>query len=310
MDRTGPAGLIISLTSRCNLRCRMCGVWDNQEWDIPDRAVSEIAGLIPGLGQITWTGGEVFLSRHFRQLFESARRNPVLKQTVLTNGLMIDEYWAEQLTLSGATIAFSIDGVTEKTYESIRTGARFAGVLEAIDLVNRFRNRHPAETQLSFVLQESNYRELDRVLPFADEHGFSTVALLNMMHPCITCDPEIFPLSSPEAAAFINSLMPSLISRADRYGIKLTHFFTRFRDPESSARTSFADICRFPWETMYIDPSGLVRPHCLCKKHIGDIGRDSLAGLWNGGMMRTYRDNISKGDRSLCHELCIHGVRT
>jgi MoaA/NifB/PqqE/SkfB family radical SAM enzyme len=132
-----PMYLGVTLSSKCNLRCIMCRVAENT-WDVSQNIITEIIRLFPFLKRISWQGGEVFLLDYFGELFEKAAFYPNLKQTIVTNGLLIDKKWAEKLARCNADIIFSIDGVTKKTYEHIRRGARFEDLIRSIETLNAY----------------------------------------------------------------------------------------------------------------------------------------------------------------------------
>ena len=144
-----PRIILITLTNRCNLNCPMCGRGD-KIWEISSQIRNEILRWIPFLELITWQGGEVFLSDSFKSLFEKARLNKNLKQIIITNALLIDEGWAEKLVLSNnVDLTISIDSVNKKTYEYIRRGAKFEGLIKNLNLINRIREKHSSKMQLT-----------------------------------------------------------------------------------------------------------------------------------------------------------------
>jgi len=52
-------GLVVVLTSRCNIECKMCN-WQALKMDLPRKQKKEIIGLMPYLKKVIWSGGEVF----------------------------------------------------------------------------------------------------------------------------------------------------------------------------------------------------------------------------------------------------------
>ena len=61
--KSKPRSLIVYLTNRCNLKCKMCPFAVSQKkQDISKKTVKEIINLFPYLQHIQWIGGDVFLS--------------------------------------------------------------------------------------------------------------------------------------------------------------------------------------------------------------------------------------------------------
>lgn len=54
-----PTGLRITLSTRCNLRCRMCKT-PYMPWETPKRVIGEIIKIFPYLDNVTWEGGRCF----------------------------------------------------------------------------------------------------------------------------------------------------------------------------------------------------------------------------------------------------------
>ena len=161
----------------------MCGFWSG-EWcenkkhfDINEKTSTEIEKLFPFLEDITWSGGEVFLSKHFERLFDKASKYPNLSQTILTNGLLINEKWAKKITKNKVTLIYSIDGATKEIYEKIRQGAKFNELIKRIRLINRYIKRNKSETKkiIHFTVMRTNYKEMEKMVDFAKKYKFSRI---------------------------------------------------------------------------------------------------------------------------------------
>jgi MoaA/NifB/PqqE/SkfB family radical SAM enzyme len=56
-----PAKLTFAVTGRCNLRCRMCGIWKDPVPEMPLAEVREFLARSPGFAWVDVTGGEILL---------------------------------------------------------------------------------------------------------------------------------------------------------------------------------------------------------------------------------------------------------
>lgn len=326
-----PRGLGITLTNRCNIRCIMCSVWQDP-WDIPRKTIDEIFGLLPYLERIFWQGGEAFLSPYFAELLEKISEYPHIRQDLNTNGLLLNQEWASRLIKVNANIIFSIDGVTKKTYEHIRQGARFEDLLKNIKMLNEFvynarkneHNRRQCSTIINLVLMKSNYRELPDFIDFAREYKFERLQITPVD---IGNEENIFLYRDDGALAYLRSVMPEISRKAEEYGISLSNWLP---DLEGSSGACQQNICReearkelfsyrnsyaagisnelscyWPWQFLFMDWGGRVRPQCFCVEPVGNILKNSLLDIWNSSAMQTYRQKLfSNSYEKWCAERC------
>ncbi|MDD3923338.1 MAG: radical SAM protein, partial [Endomicrobiaceae bacterium] len=92
-----PKRMIATLSTRCNSRCIMCEVVKKQ-WDMPQSIIKEIESLLPYMQSVNWQGGEVLLLENFENLFIEALKNKQLQQTIVTNGMLLNDKWIDLLT--------------------------------------------------------------------------------------------------------------------------------------------------------------------------------------------------------------------
>ncbi len=327
--KSKPLSLTVVLTNKCTLKCKMCGFWDKswcdgKDFDITESRVIEIEKLLPYLDQITWTGGEIFLSKYFERLFNKASTYPHLKQMILTNGSLINEKWARKLTSTDITICYSIDGATKKTYENIRIGGKFEDLLRNIELINKYKEKcsHKIVTGIQFTVMKTNYHEMKKMLDFAKEHGFSFIRFYPIL--LLEDTENIFYQNDLEAANYLENIHPQLIKKALQYKIELIYqlpeieYFGCYKDQLSEPRrtemikrfikNSDKDLlCYSPWRNMHID-NDRVRSECYCLQDIGDLKKNSIEEIWNGKNMQKYRKKIIKKCFDLCDYKCIMGL--
>lgn len=332
--RSRPRGMVVTLTSRCNLSCIMCDVWEDV-WDIPEKTLEEIIKLMPFLQQIIWQGGEVFLSQHFESLFEKASSYPDLRQVIVTSGIPINNKWARRLVHSKTTLNYSIDGVTNDTYETIRRGAKFKDLLDSINMVNRYRAEYRADDNafdkftmiMNVVIMKSNYYQLTYFVDFAKTYNFKTLLLSPVQK--VSNSENIFLHRDQEASEFIKKNMPEVVEKARKFGIALCNMLPTINDNSLASKESDIELertdncfkvnqpviindnllCYWPWQHLFIEKNGNVKPHCYCQKEIGNIYVDSLEGIWNSREMQFYRKRILANDyHDYCDYRCTLGI--
>lgn len=133
--------LRISLTDKCNLRCRYCIPKDGVPL-IPHKEIlsfeeiEKFARVTAGLGlkKIRLTGGEPLVRRDAEKLVTALAKIPGVEELCLTtNGLMFCEH-AEALKAAGlARVNFSLDSVDDDAFYKITGFHGAAEVLKAVD---------------------------------------------------------------------------------------------------------------------------------------------------------------------------------
>ena len=147
-----PLDFVIKATSRCNLNCHYCYVYNkgDDSWshrpvimsdDVLAAVADRICGHIRLSGQrsvtVTFHGGEPFLigPKRFdswcRQLKEAIAEECDLKLVVQTNGTLINDNWCEVLLAHDVAVGVSVDGPPEVHDES-RVDRRGRGSYEAV----------------------------------------------------------------------------------------------------------------------------------------------------------------------------------
>lgn len=318
-----PRRCLVTLCSRCNLNCIMCEVKE-AKWEIPQKAIEEIIGLFPYFENILWQGGEIFLLDYFENIFRVAAQYDNLRQTIVTNGILINERWAEKLVRGNVELFFSIDGVTKSVYEHIRKGAQFSQIMKSIEMINSARSRFINERmsfKLHAVIMKSNYQDLEKFIDFAHEYNFDAVHLIPLWGN-LNSQENIYNKDNDSALEYIESINSLIEAKAKNYKIQLLNFLPKndknyqdaAKEPskENINQLSNGDLfCYFPWQQLNIDPGGNVRPDCLCLKPIGNITEDSLEKLWNNRVMQNYRKRIIENNfAGFCPENCIIGQKT
>jgi molybdenum cofactor biosynthesis protein A len=138
--------LRISITDRCNLRCRYCMPAEGLEWLPRDEILSfeettRLAGIFydRGVRKIRFTGGEPTLRRDVPELVRMVHeRCPEASLHMTTNALRLGELAAELRTAGLTGLNISLDTLDPETFREMARRDRFeqtwAGVEAAYDL--------------------------------------------------------------------------------------------------------------------------------------------------------------------------------
>ncbi len=138
-----PLDMGISLTGRCNLRCKHCFEWNddgfltNGSEDFARREISleKIKECLeytePAKTRLYLWGGEPMMYSHFRELTFLLKADPRWT-TICTNGLLIDKYLDELMDISdNLVLLISLDGFRD-TNDAIRGRNTFDRVIDNI----------------------------------------------------------------------------------------------------------------------------------------------------------------------------------
>ena len=125
-----PSFVMLQLTQRCNSRCAMCGIWQEERTrELKTREIAKIFGnrLFDELRWVNITGGEPYLRPDFAKVLEAiSKARPSLELfAIATNGLLPDR----------------IVKKTEKALELIRPYGKRMSVSISIDGIGELNDR-------------------------------------------------------------------------------------------------------------------------------------------------------------------------
>ncbi|MDD5021110.1 MAG: radical SAM protein [Endomicrobiaceae bacterium] len=315
-----PQRMIVTLSTKCNSRCIMCEVVKTQ-WDIPDRVVDEIKFLLPYMKSINWQGGEVLVLDYFEKLFLESLNNKQLKQTIVTNGMLLNDRWIDLLTESNVELTVSIDGLDKEIYEKIRCGSKFDVLMKNLKKLNEIRKKKNSKLVLKMhtVVMRSNYKEVENFIEFAKRYDFDVVYMMPI-YGGQDIPENIYINDEKNILKDLTKKIEQAVYKSTEYGINFFHSLPIIKEEkpkDSDECTETAEniciekkdrmLCFLPWQQLNIDPGGEVRPGCLCKTNIGSVMDSSILDIWNNSKMQEYRCKILLGNPDICSVDCIKG---
>jgi radical SAM protein with 4Fe4S-binding SPASM domain len=216
--------------------------------------------------------GEPLLDPKIYQRIEYCERHNI--STLLsTNGTLLDEAAADRLLRSSIEhITLSFDGSTKESFEFYRKGARFEKVRDNFVRFARMKKERGSKMQIvvQMVRMERNWNEVDDFTRFWTS-----------------------------------------IPGVDQVRIKADE--TNLMRPDSGHEASeWKYPCLYLWRgPMYVKHNGDIYPCCqsymLDGKPVGNVGRQSLAEIWNGEPMQVMRSMHSRGragEIDICSRCC------
>ncbi len=163
-SRTLPI-VILYVTEGCNLRCMTCSYRSPLPGELTLDEIRRLAVALKDLGlrQIVYSGGEPLMRRDFPAICEVFKMTGV-KQTLLTNGLLLGKRWNE---IEGylSEVIVSIDGPDKHIHDAIRGVESFDRIIEGFRMAAAASPR--PSMSIRTVLQKKNFRAVIEMVRLA-----------------------------------------------------------------------------------------------------------------------------------------------
>ena len=181
----------IAFDPRCNLRCFSCrkeyfNPTEEQRCEI-ERKMNVVKNNLSNLNHIGLTGnGDPFASPTVRKfLYELKASNyPDLKITILTNGILFNEYtWnsMEKCRTAIKSVQVSVDAATKASYERIRIGGSFEKLMGNLRFLKKLRESNQIkEFIISFVVNAINFSEMKAFVRLGIDLGCDQIYFSHM----------------------------------------------------------------------------------------------------------------------------------
>lgn len=169
--------LRISVTDRCNLRCRYCmpeegickkGHGDIISYELIRQVVAQAVAL--GITKVRLTGGEPLVRKGIVELVESLATVAGLEELTMTsNGTLLTDF-ARDLKQAGLDrVNVSLDTLNPERYSWLTRGGQIATVLAGLDALSKAGF---TDTKINMVLMpEFNGDELEAMTDFCRRRG-------------------------------------------------------------------------------------------------------------------------------------------
>lgn len=178
-DRLGRPlrNLRISVTDRCNLRCRYCMpeaeyVWLPRQSILTFEEIGRVAGIFAGLGvtKVRLTGGEPLLRHDLPTLVALLSRHDAIGDLALTtNGVLLERQAASLRAAGLGRVTVSLDTLRPERMQEFARSPRHADVVAGIDAVRAAG--FPSLKLNTVVIRGYNEDEVLDVMEFARGRG-------------------------------------------------------------------------------------------------------------------------------------------
>ncbi len=298
------------LTWRCNLRCRMCGIWYRypQGGELPVGLVLDSLRALHarGLRKVHFSGGEVLLYEGFETVLGYGLELG-LQVNMTTNGTLLDKEWAKRLIQKRVhRVTISIDSADRAEHDTIR-GREGAWDLSmrAIRLLRDRRERKGRGPRIAVntVLTRSNVKHVDKLHAVLREAGVDSWHLLPVDTEHKADRPskaQWEALSGQWEQWFPLLARPPICWSGDRSSRK-------------AAKGEFAGLfysehrCYAPWFNLFVDADGRVYSCCMGRTEMtpyGNLHERDVTSLLDSPHRHALQQSFAAGHQYAVCERC------
>jgi MoaA/NifB/PqqE/SkfB family radical SAM enzyme len=258
-----------AVTSRCNLRCRSCTIWErNSSDELCGDDITALANVLAEIGciQVSLGGGEPAL-RNDLVTIVSTLLDRGIRTRVLTNGVALVPDLARELLDAGLReFSFSLDSLDPAVQEGMdNTPGAFGKRLRNLAALAEMLPERGCLPMLNTVVTPHNFRELPAIVTLAGELGFHASLIPIHLPPCADDEHRFYGQApelrfDPESAAELRTIYRELIDLKRRGGpiINSSTFLERSPDYLLDGHAEWP--CRAGELFFSISPQGRVAP--------------------------------------------------
>lgn len=247
-----PRRLHVEVTTRCNLRCRMCvkhadggGI---AEGDMAPAVFDALLPLLPSVDRLLLNGtGEPLLHPDLEAFIRSARERMPEAASIgfQTNGILLSTERARSVVAAGASrFCLSVDAVTPALYRQVRAGGEIDAVAAAFAAIGAAKKDapRPVSVGVEMVLRRDTLDELPAAVRWAAAHGADFFIATHMIAYDAAMQHQVaFDQDTDAAVAFFQDHC----RKAGAAGIDISDYFSirwkYTKSPEEARVVDFVD---------------------------------------------------------------------
>jgi radical SAM protein with 4Fe4S-binding SPASM domain len=319
-----PIEINLELTHRCNLRCRMCGVWGKKnDRRLPELTLDEYTDLFGqmkslGVHLVTLAGGEPFIRNDLFDITKAAKAQG-LNCNIFSNGTLIDRLKINRLFESHLDkIIISIDGVGP-VHDAIRgIPGGFDSSMEALACMvaeRRLRKAKRPEIDIHMTLLKENVSSLSQLQAACDTLGINfsfqpysetTEAAVGQTRLNGASIGSVRYLPHQESLRFTDEQVKQIQGEISRLP---SSFYTKLLLSLSNEQLKQGLMpirkCYITRNFMMIDPYGRVYPCTNLDGYVvGSVRDQTLASIWKGEKYEVLRKKLAQHLLPICAHCC------
>jgi radical SAM protein with 4Fe4S-binding SPASM domain len=286
-----PISVMIEPISLCNLRCPLCPIGARElKRDLGTMTLENFVRILDNLGSqvrtlALWNQGEPTLNNELPEMIRLAHDRGIYTMMSTNGNLLEQRNLIERLIQSGLDeIIFSVDGLTQETYQVYRVGGKLDTVIENIRGLRRRRdelNRKRPLIVLQWLPMKHNEHELPHLKNAASEWGADKIEIKTT---------QIY--NSAQADEFLPETeeMRRYERKGERWETKRRH-----------------ESCKRLWFSVMIDWNGNVVPCCFDKDEdfkMGNALEEDFGNIWRCAAYQRFRATLLREGRIF--EMCLN----
>jgi MoaA/NifB/PqqE/SkfB family radical SAM enzyme len=304
-----PLTLLVELTSKCNLSCRMCNIHHAAKSGATiDDALLEMTYEFAKTASTVYPFGlgEPLLHPHIAEIVGKYRSSGT-SVGIITNGMLLTKDVSRELISKGLDhLVISIDAADAPLFAKIRKGGDLGRILENIKIMNElkiFFNTQNPYLAFNVVAQVSNFHQLPQIIELAEKLRIPSVTITPItVHSHIT---EIQDQALHGNIPRWREILDSCERKASAAGINITqdrlyHVMHGIIPEELYHKTI---PCPEPFRFIGIRTNGDVFPCCnwdvekpIARLSYREDYEIELEKAWTNPEWQTLRQNVISGE--------------
>jgi MoaA/NifB/PqqE/SkfB family radical SAM enzyme/esterase/lipase len=296
----------IEVTTRCMLRCPHCArsFLARKEEDMTEEIFDAVLNKLPHAYRVTFVGlGEPLMHPKIVDFVAKASSRG-RRVGLVTNAMCLDDKLSRDLIEAGiASIAFSLDTTESSVASEVRKGSDLPAILDNIRGFTEKVDKRDAISMAFFTaVSVKTAPHLKGLFDCAKDLRVHVVMLTDLNFRR-NMDDTLRQNRSGSLEKMVRDAVTYAFSQGlpvlSVHGLEEFGIRQRYREfllmPPTALydRSSLLKWCFSPWQTIPIDVSGNVTIcDCQPESPAGNLLTDPFDSIWNGEIMRTYRQNM------------------
>lgn len=277
-----PRQMIFETVTACNLRCPSCFIGSGMvtrkkglmEWDLFCKVCDQIESFVKHVYCHLW--GEPLISPHIGKMIRRAKQFATVDLS--THGLFVTEENADDICQAD-TLAVSMEGLDQETYEKYRVGGKHSVAMAALQLLAEKRKAMGLRINWTWVVTNDNLHQIEDAQKLADSIGNVNFG--------------------PKSAYFVSSDVRKQLEPQDEK-------YKRYHADGTLKANRLA--CREFWDSAYCMPDGSITTCCYDHNQawvMGNVNEKTVLEIWNDEPYRAMRRRHLAGTlNEMCSTVC------
>ncbi|MBD3285984.1 radical SAM protein [candidate division WOR-3 bacterium] len=293
------------INNTCNLRCKMCATANrvrNQPGYVPAFMKIEdfkhIARQVFPKTYLLYLScqHEPLMTRNFGEFLETTSQYKIPFTSFATNGMLLNQDIVDaSIKCKLSQIVISMDGASPDTLEEIRSGTKFAKIVENLQLIkdrkDSLESRLP-EVRSNYVICKINWHEVSAYIDLANKYGVDSLQFRPLTPHTSVAWAQKMVLNANEEDK-VKLLLKEAREKGARYGIKFIESSEFTYQKLKERKGSMVDECVYPWFYRYIMHTGDMKV-CPWRESIGNLLESSYKEIMKSDLFNSRKKDVAK----------------